>query len=210
MTTSGALCRSLYDTEVDKSLEKTLLDYHVQLNHRKSIKEDLRKLKIEVSQQKLHNILEKCIKCAQRDKKGNKHGGYIHIKYPGETVSCDLLELTRVRIIINLIDFFSRKLFSKYINGKNVEQIIEFLDKVHKELNIRTLLTDNGTEFKNNKIGEWVNSKEIVHKFTIPYNHPSNGRIEGANITLRNAIIKTKNFTKDKLDGIVEAYVHLR
>jgi hypothetical protein len=53
---------------------------------------------------------------------------------------------------------------------------------------------------------DWCLSKGIRHKFAIPCYHKSNGRVERANPTIRNALRKTRSQTKTTLSKVVENY----
>jgi hypothetical protein len=68
------------------------------------------------------------------------------------------------------------------------------------------LLSDNGKEFSNEIVEKWCKENSVFHKLAIHYYHKSNGRVERANRTVRNAIRKTKGSTKVKLSRIVENY----
>jgi hypothetical protein len=72
-------------------------------------------------------------------------------------------------------------------------------------LNLKKL-TDNGKEFENKTLKEWVKKQKIEHKFSIPYFHQSNGRIERVNRTIREAIKRTPGILKIKLKTIIENY----
>ncbi|MBW0544492.1 hypothetical protein O181_084207 [Austropuccinia psidii MF-1] len=49
---------------------------------------------------------------------------------------------------------------------------------------IKILRNDNGTEFKNNLLEQFLVSKGIIHEFSMPYEHHQNGRIERTNRTI--------------------------
>ncbi|MBW0462673.1 hypothetical protein O181_002388 [Austropuccinia psidii MF-1] len=49
---------------------------------------------------------------------------------------------------------------------------------------IRILQSDNGTEFKNNLLEQFLVRKGIMHEFSMPYEHHQNGRIERTNRTV--------------------------
>ncbi|KAJ0589143.1 putative RNA-directed DNA polymerase [Helianthus annuus] len=57
------------------------------------------------------------------------------------------------------------------------------METVYK-LPIRRIRSDNGTEFKNNKMYEFCNEKGILHEFSAPYTPQQNGVAERKNRTL--------------------------
>lgn len=81
---------------------------------------------------------------------------------------------------------------------------------VHETIPFKTLVSDNGKEFDNKKLDEWLKSKKIKHKFTVPYYHKGNGRIERVNRTLREALRKTNKPPKICLKDIVENYNNIK
>lgn len=72
------------------------------------------------------------------------------------------------------------------------------------------MISDNGREFDNSKIKEYFEKLKIKHKFSVPFYHQSNGRIERVNRTIRNALKKTPGSVKQKLAKIVENYNNLK
>ena len=72
------------------------------------------------------------------------------------------------------------------------------------------MITDNGREFENVSVKKWTQEKGVKHVYSIPYYHQSNGRIERANRTIRNAFRKKPGITKVNLKGIIENYNKLK
>jgi hypothetical protein len=58
----------------------------------------------------------------------------------------------------------------------------------------------------NSKLKEWAKDNEVELEYTIPYFHQSNGRVERANRTIRNALRKTPGSTKKKLSKVIYNY----
>lgn len=87
-----------------------------------------------------------------------------------------------------------------------MNHILDFLKTIYKEFPFKKLLSDNGKEFKNKLIENWTNKEKVVHEFSIPYYHQSNGRVERVNRTLRTAINKTRGPLRRKLKNVVENY----
>ncbi|MBW0538413.1 hypothetical protein O181_078128 [Austropuccinia psidii MF-1] len=49
---------------------------------------------------------------------------------------------------------------------------------------IKILQSNNGTEFKNHTLEQFLVSKGIIHEFSMPYEHHQNGRIKRTNRTI--------------------------
>lgn len=190
----------------NEELKKIVLDIHIEKSHRKDISKDLKSRFISVSQSMVNSILESCLECKRFDAKKYTKGDFIKTYEPGELVGCDLLEITPKTRIVNLIDYFTRKLYSCIITTKDPWKIVQFLERVKKELNIKTLLTDNGGEFINKELTEWCVKNDVTHKNSIPYYHPSNGRVERVNRTIRNALKKVKGSPRQTLYDVVNQY----
>ena len=77
---------------------------------------------------------------------------------------------------------------------------------MNDNLKITKLISDNGKEFDNQFLKEFIERNKIIHEFVTPYYHQGNGRIERANRTIRNALKKTKGMLKIKLKKIIENY----
>ncbi|KAG0420324.1 Gag-Pol polyprotein, partial [Dictyocoela roeselum] len=126
--------------------------------------------------------------------------------FPGERVAFDILEIKKNDLILLGIDYFTRKVFGKAINSKCSEKILEFIKCVHGEFPMKTLLTDNGGEFNNEILKNWCFESGIRQIFAIPYYHKSNGRIERANRTIRDALKHEKRPTKIVMKDVIENY----
>ncbi|KAF9760719.1 Retrovirus-related Pol polyprotein from transposon 17.6 [Nosema granulosis] len=214
IVTADALSRSLEDKVflmkpnviIDQEIKKEIILHHMRLNHRKKIKNDLLKVGINVTQKKVDDVLKDCWTCLKKDKKPVKPGKFIYTFSPGEKVSFDILEIKHKDYVILAIDYFSRKIFGKTLKTKDSTKILEFIMEVHRELPIRKLISDNGREFNNAEINRYCKENKIERIFSIPYYHQSNGRIERANRTIREALKHTKGPTKRVLKNVIAAY----
>jgi predicted nuclease of restriction endonuclease-like RecB superfamily len=104
------------------------------------------------------------------------------------------------------IDYFSRKVWATATKTKEAKKTIKFLSKIKENIKIKTIVTDNGREFSNERVKNWCLENNVNHEFSIPYYHQSNGRVERVNRTLRDACRKVQGSTKKKLRKIVDAY----
>lgn len=96
------------------------------------------------------------------------------------------------------------------IKSKIPNNVINFLEEIKNELEFICIMSDNGREFKNQMVKEWCRKNQVKHEFSIPYYHQSNGRVERANKTLRDAIRKTQGRLSVKLKEIVANYNNTR
>lgn len=94
------------------------------------------------------------------------------------------------------MDYFTRKMFGRHLQSKESRKILQFIKEIHLELPIKTLITDNGREFNNKSLDKFCTDNRIERQFSVPYYHQSNGRIEGANKTIRGGIKHAKNQLK--------------
>ena len=194
------------DGKISENEEK-IIKLHIELNHRKTIKEILKIAGIEIRTNKLKEILEKCETCKRKDIKiRGKSGKFIETYYPGEIIGVDILQISNKEKVILGIDYFSRKIYGAVINTKEKEKVINFLKNVQSKQKINKLVTDSGLEFNNQYVKDWAKENEVEHELVTPYYHEGNGRIERANRTIRNAIRKSKGALKLNLNRIIENY----
>ncbi|KAF9742977.1 hypothetical protein NGRA_3604, partial [Nosema granulosis] len=85
-------------------------------------------------------------------------------------------------------------------------KIFEFIREVHREMPIKTLICDDGREFNNEALNKFCKENSIERIYSIPYYHQSNGRIERANRTIRDALKHTKGLTKRILSEVISSY----
>jgi IS30 family transposase len=109
----------------------------------------------------------------------------------GNRIGIDLLELKRGDRLIVAVDYFSRKLFAQTIETKECVKIVKFLEYLYAIFPFKEMITDNGKEFDNNLVKNWVIKNKVNHIYSIPYYHQSNGRVERINRAIRNAFKKT-------------------
>ncbi|KAI3719007.1 hypothetical protein L6452_19894 [Arctium lappa] len=92
------------------------------------------------------------------------------------------------KYILVMIDEYSRYTWLKFLRNKSdaAELIIEFLKKiqVRLQLPVISLRSDNGTEFKNEKLQSYLISVGISHNFSGAYTPQQNGVVERKNRTL--------------------------
>ena len=141
-----------------------------------------------------------------KDPQSEKGRTYWRTSEPGEIFAVDLLQIDDRNIVILGIDYFTRKVFGKVVTTKEAAKIYEFLKETYQIFPYKTLLTDNGKEFENKLVKQFIENKKIEQRFTIPYYHKGNGRIERANRTIRDAIKKTGGPVRKIFSEVLETY----
>ncbi|KAF9762866.1 Gag-Pol polyprotein [Nosema granulosis] len=97
---------------------------------------------------------------------------------------------------------------AKVFKKKTSENILKFLELVHRKLNIKMLITDGAKENTGDLIGSWVDKNKINHHITSAYHHCSNGRIERFNRTLGEGIKKQDKELRfsEKVEKVIACY----
>ncbi|KAI3746903.1 hypothetical protein L6452_09345 [Arctium lappa] len=92
------------------------------------------------------------------------------------------------RYILVMIDEYSRYTWLEFLRNKSdvTELIIAFIKKiqVRLQLPVKSLRSDNGTEFKNEKLHSYLVSVGISHNFSFAHTPQQNGVVERKNRTL--------------------------
>ena len=121
-------------------------------------------------------------------------------EYPNHRWEADLIDMTlyegynkKRKYILTVIDCFSKYVFAIALVRKYPENIIAALEEIHQKSGVYPVIlqTDNGTEFKNNKVAEFCESKNIKQVFTATHTPTSNGLVENFNLYLRKLIRET-------------------
>jgi transposase InsO family protein len=87
-----------------------------------------------------------------------------------------------------IIDDFSRFTWVFFLSdkGETQETLKKFMRRAQNEfeLKIKKVRSDNGTEFKNTGVEEFLSEEGIKHEFSVPYTPQQNGVVERRNRTL--------------------------
>ena len=90
-----------------------------------------------------------------------------------------------------IVDDFSRftRVFFLSDKGETQEVLTKFMRRYQNEfeLKINKVRSDNGTEFKNTCVEEFLSEEGIKHEFSVPYTPQQNGVVERKNQTLIDA-----------------------
>ncbi|MBW0535343.1 hypothetical protein O181_075058 [Austropuccinia psidii MF-1] len=127
------------------------------------------------------------------------------VNQPGDLIVAELMgpyevSLNHKNYIIMIQDAFSRVVVAIMLTDKT-EAKTYFINWIKQFMNVTmykidTIWTDNGTEFKNNILNDFIISNGIIHEYSMPYKHHQNGCIERINQTIsemaRTSIIAAK------------------
>ncbi|KAI5163519.1 hypothetical protein NEAUS03_2335 [Nematocida ausubeli] len=194
-------CVSLI-AETDK---EKVIKIHEELNHRKSITPDLVERGINITSLELKKILESCRTCLERDNQFMKHNNYIDTTLPGELMGIDLMEYMNKYVVV-MIDYFTRRAFTKELSAKTAENVKAVVEEVYKKFPFTKIIADNGKEFRNTILLSWLEVKGIDIHFRPPYYHEGTGRVERLIRTLRDGLNRTKGPLRKKLGQVTKAY----
>ncbi|KAI3700123.1 hypothetical protein L2E82_44740 [Cichorium intybus] len=110
-----------------------------------------------------------------------------------------LLEsIGKKKYILVIVDDYSRFTWVLFLRNKSdaAEEIINFIKNIEVMFNkiVRTVYSDNGSEFKNQTLDGFLKKKGISHNFSAPYTPQQNGVVERRNRSLCEAARTMLNF----------------
>ena len=90
------------------------------------------------------------------------------------------------RYVMNIVDVWSRYCWLVPLKEKNAELVLEALTKIVDEFGpVGSILSDNGTEFKNSLMKDFYKTRKIKELHTMSYSPESNGIVERKNRDMR-------------------------
>jgi hypothetical protein len=101
---------------------------------------------------------------------------------------------TGYKSFLTFTDDFSRYAWTYPLKTKTASEVLSKLQELdafflnHYGYHIKTLRTDNGSEFKNELFRSFCQENGILQQFTVPYSPQQNGVAERLNQTLLNSI----------------------
>ncbi|MBW0558715.1 hypothetical protein O181_098430 [Austropuccinia psidii MF-1] len=115
------------------------------------------------------------------------------VTQPGDLIIADLMgpyeiSLNHNKYILMIQDAFSHVAVAIPLTEKT-EAKSYFMNWIRQFLNvtsykIKTIRTDNGTEFKNVALNDFLLQQGIIHEYSMPYENHQNGIIERTNWTI--------------------------
>ncbi|MBW0548859.1 hypothetical protein O181_088574 [Austropuccinia psidii MF-1] len=114
-------------------------------------------------------------------------------KQPGDLIIAGLmgpyeLSLNHKKYILMIQDAFSCVVVAIPLSDRS-ESKSRLINLIRQFMNItqykiKTVRTDNGTEFKNFVLNDFLTQHGIIHEYSMPYEHHQNGRIEQTSQTI--------------------------
>ena len=135
-------------------------------------------------------------------------------KEPNSIWNIDLVEVDGDSILLNAVDRFSKYAYSRILRNKTANQVVTALKSIFRTVKPKTIISDNGVEFKSAVTQDYLKSVNVKQFFSSPHQPQSNGLVERFNRTLQNLYKKMTyqaseekmTFTQDVLDRILKAY----
>jgi transposase InsO family protein len=137
---------------------------------------------------------------------------------PGQQWQADLVDVGKIsrynrgiKFLLTCIDVFSKRAWVRPLKDKTGASLVAAFDSINEPLP-RSLQTDKGKEFVNQKLQQWLKQRN-VHFFTSENDDIKAGMVERFNRTLKSKLWRyfTKHDTlayMDVLDSIVDVYNH--
>ncbi|MBW0536750.1 hypothetical protein O181_076465 [Austropuccinia psidii MF-1] len=123
------------------------------------------------------------------------------VKEPGDLIVANLmgpyeLFLNHKKYILIIQDFFSHVVVAIPLSDKSESKthLINWMKQFTNftPYKIKMIRTDNGTEFKNCILNEFLTQNRIVHKYSMPYKHHQNGKIKKISEMTHTSLIAAK------------------
>jgi transposase InsO family protein len=109
----------------------------------------------------------------------------LHMDFFGP-VACLSIGGSKYGLVI--VDDFSRFTWVFFVQDKSETQstLKRFLNRAQNEfeLKVKKIRSDNGSEFKNLHVQEYLEEEGIKHEFSSPYTPQQNGVVESKNMTI--------------------------
>ena len=144
----------------------------------------------------------------------------IKASFVGDVTQADLMDVSynstvnnNIKYLLTFIDVYSRYVYIKPVRNKEMKTITDAMQDILKNIKVKNLTTDDGSEFNNKIFKDLMTKKAITHYIT-PANTPNKlAIIERFHRTLRDRIrhYQTENNTEkyiDKLGDLLYNYNH--
>lgn len=203
----GRPARKPVSSEVQKQLENLYYRQHnffgrerlFDLAKRKKIQVSRRQLFDWLSSQELHQLY-----APSRKRKTIKA---TVVKRPFNQVGIDLIDMTSFehngyKYALTAIDLFSKKGWAKSLKSKDEDASLSAIKALLAAPGFKkthVLRSDNGAEFKNEKVARFLASKGVKQVFSSADTPQANGAIERFNRTVKGLVRRYISYT-DKID----------
>ena len=106
------------------------------------------------------------------------------------------------KVIYTAIDDATRLVYAYTYTKANAEHTVDFLQKLreHMPFTIIKIRTDQGKEFLNLKVKDYLNTHNIQYRANTPYSPEENGKIERFHRTLNEKALRFGFYPADSLD----------
>jgi transposase InsO family protein len=107
------------------------------------------------------------------------------------------------RVIYTIIDDASRWVYAWTYTTANKENTLDFIKRVetHTPFSIQKIRTDQGKEFKNYVVQQYLAEQDIEHRLNTPYCPEENGKIERFHRTLNEKCV-VGMYPRDSMDTL--------
>ena len=149
--------------------------------------------------EQVNAYVNKCLLCCQhathKIKYESKHLPIPNKPFDGICLDCvGPLERSKrnFKWILTCIDLHSSFMIAVPMKSKSADDVIHaYVEIILPQIGpSRFILTDNGTEFKNNTMSKVLNRLNTEHKFTMVYFPRGNSRLENSHALLKRSISK--------------------
>ena len=115
-----------------------------------------------------------------------------------DLVNMEKHEVRGYKYLLNGIDLSTRYLYSVSLKSKDKKEVLKGFEKMLKEVkHIRTIRSDNGSEFISKEFKAFLKNKNLNQVLSEAYKPQSNGAIERANGILKELIQKALELNED-------------
>ena len=124
----------------------------------------------------------------------------ILTKRPFQQMQIDLMDLQKEedegnKWILTGVDCFSKMGFAQALKNKSADEVLKGLKRLVKEVkdfigaydleDLKIIQSDNGSEFRNKKVAEFMREQEVKQIFSLPYTPQTQGMVEKFNGTIK-------------------------
>lgn len=139
--------------------------------------------------------------------KANENSAVLHIDTVGPMRTTSL---GGARYFVLSVEEYSGYLYFDTFESKDQipDGVKQIINKAELESGrpVKKIITDNGTEFKNTSLGNWLEKRGIIHDYSTAYTPKQNSRAERANRTILDGIRTLLRLKLVPYDGIHPHY----